>query len=385
MTNIIELNSLAVIISLLFVYKLLHYVYSIHKPIVLSRNPLIKSLKLCTVYPHILFSYGWVQSYYQLKRKIKIIPKTVKKEFILEISQDVEIKIILYEPNPSDSNKSVFLKTFFNRQEENIINENTSNTDIKVNILLIHGLNGTANSTYIKGMANVFLQKKCRVFCYNVRGALHPPKSNVFSHHGLTSDIKFTVEHILKNYNKKIILIGFSLGSNWVAKFLGEYNHPRIVAGIGICCPFDYNYLRSYYKKSKKSKFINYFITKNYKRYLKRSMINPPDFSKCRYMEEVDKMILSFLGEKNLDDFYRKSSCIIYISKIKVPFLFINTIDDPIIPKEVIPIKSCLKNKNIGVVLLRGGHLGFFTNKKDTMAEVIVSEFYDKLFSKGKL
>lgn len=376
MISFFELPLFAFIIILLFIYKLIEYYYAIHKPIIHSLNPLIKSLDLRTVYPHILFPNGWVQSYYQLKRKIRVLPKSIKKEFVLTISEDVEIKIIMYEPSKQ---KNISFLPVLNIKKR--INDDSSNIEISDNVLLIHGLNGTADSTYIKGMANVFLKKRCRVFCYNARGALHPPKSNIFSHHGLTSDIKFTVEYILKNNTGNLILIGFSLGSNWVAKLLGEYHNIRIIAGIAVCCPFDYLYLHKYYKHSQ-SRFINYLLTKNYKRYIKRSMINPPDFSKCKYIEDVDKVLLDFIGENDLYDFYKTSSCIGYIKKIKIPFLFINTLDDPIIPKEVIPIKLCLKNKNTGIILLKGGHLGFFTNNKNTMAEEIIEKFYDKLLEK---
>lgn len=108
-------------------------------------------------------------------------------------------------------------------------------------------------------------------------------------------------------------------------------------------------------------------------------MINPPDFGSCKYLEEVDKLLLEQLSEKTLEEFYAESSCISYISEINRPFLFINSIDDPIIPKEVVPTKICANNPNVGVVLLRGGHLGFFTNQQKTMAEVIVSQFFDKV------
>ncbi|MCA9750471.1 MAG: hypothetical protein KC414_15275, partial [Romboutsia sp.] len=68
------------------------------------------------------------------------------------------------------------------------------------NILLIHGLNGSSNSTYIRGMTNVFLRRNCRVFCLNARGSLIPPKSNNFNHIGFTSDLKIATEYILNNF-----------------------------------------------------------------------------------------------------------------------------------------------------------------------------------------
>ncbi|KAI5180302.1 uncharacterized protein PAEPH01_2734, partial [Pancytospora epiphaga] len=257
---------------------------------------------------------------------------------------------------------------------------------IKHNALLIHGLNGTSRSTYIRGMTNVFLKRNCRVFCYNARGALHPPRSNEFSHIGLTSDIRKVVEYILKNYQGDISLIGFSLGANWVAKLLGEYSNDRVSFGVAICCPFDFNYLRTYFKtNSYYARFLNYSMSRNYKRYIVRSMSVPINLSGCRFLDDIDSELLSIYKVKHIDDFYKENSCISYLHNIKTPTLFINTIDDPIIPHEVIPFEKCLENENIGVAILKGGHLGFFTNRSETMAETIVGEFTDKIWSLTKV
>jgi len=368
------------------------------------------------------------------------------------------------------------------------------------NVILVHGMGGSSNSTYIKGMANVFLEKNTRVFCFNSRGTRHKPVKSIFSHIGLTSDLKEVVEYVISKYTGNIILIGFSLGSNWVVKLLGEYSHPRITMGIAICCPFDFISLNSYFNvPSPYRRLLYHLMTWKYKKYINRSMDHNIDLSTCTKVEEIDGKMLEYMmgrdimrrgceskegevirrdsenregemirgdyesgtkrdcenrdgevmrrgcesgegvrsnnknknenknknknepslsrsditsssascngnkdnihmdnrnsihnGNKNepgnfadLNDYYTSGSCKHYLMGVDKPLLILNSADDPLIPQSILPIEECMRNKNVGLVLIRGGHLGFFRNQKRTSAEIIVEEFYDKVVSEG--
>lgn len=350
------------IVILIILYTIFYYKKHVYTPKIYTNNPIIKTLQCRKVYPFYFIPYGFIQTLYQLFRRVSIIKECTTSGMILKVSDDAEVFIDIHEPVRRSTRAS-----------------EDSADRIGHNVLLIHGLNGTSRSTYIRGMANVFLKKRCRVFCYNARGALHPPKSNLFSHHGLTSDIQFTVEYILANYEGHITLVGFSLGSNWVAKLLGEYSNDRIKMGVSVCCPFDFNFLKSYFKRNYYGRFIAYFMSRNYKRYLRRSMLTPLELTKSKFLDEIDTQLLGIYKKDSLEEFYKENSCISYLDRINRPFLFINAIDDPIIPPEVIPYDVCLRNANIGVAVLKGGHLGFFINRHETMAELVVSEFFDKV------
>ncbi|KAI4292410.1 hypothetical protein PAPHI01_1684 [Pancytospora philotis] len=385
-----------IFVFLLMMHTFFYYRRHVYVPKTFSKHPVIRAMGFKRVYPHYLLPFGFVQSVYQLFRRIRIVRGAKHASVILAVSSDADVYIDIYEmaqdAGPAGGahaadhaalvqvrlTKGAPLST--GAAAEKPPEARACAPPIRHNVLLIHGLNGTSRSTYIKGMANVFLKKNCRVFCYNARGALIPPRSNLFSHIGLTSDIKATVEHILANYPGYVSLVGFSMGSNWVAKFLGEYSHERVIMGVSVCCPFDFNYLKQYYgSTSLYARFINYSMSRNYKRYLRRSMQKPLNLSHCRFLEDIDRALLQIYQTEELDDFYRENSCITYLHKISTPMLFINTIDDPVIPHTVIPFETCLANPNLGIVMLKGGHLGFFTNGRETMAETVVSEFFTKL------
>lgn len=352
----------------------------IHRPKVYSKNQIFHELYPKYIFPLIYLPFGTLQSFFQLFRKVRIVKTQRSAKIVLKTEEGDEILMDVYDPilNMKDSSIQVIKNVKGDARKRKISNK--SKISIKNNILLIHGLNGSSNSTYIKGMTNVFLKKGCRVFCFNARGAKSPPKSNYFSHIGLTSDIKHAVDHILEKYNGDLMVIGFSMGSNWTAKFYGEYSHPRIKAGVAVCCPFDYIFLSKFFKSSYYNCFINYLLSKNYKKYLKKSMINPPNFDKLKFVDQIDSKIIKFLNYQNLNEFYEHNSCKNHIKRIDKPFLFINSEDDPIIPITVIPIDKCIENPNIGIMTIKGGHLGFFINNSITSVEIITSIFYEKIF-----
>lgn len=354
--------SLLGLIGAALAYRILFYRRHIHVPEMLSNNKLMRSLDIRAVYPHFLFPEGFLQSFCQLFRTIRITDRSIRSEMRVPIGGGVTIHLIVYEPaHGTDSHSS-------------------HNAAVE-NVLLVHGLNGSAESTYIRGMANVFLSRGCRVFCYNARGAMCSSKSDVFSHHGLTSDVRATAEHILARCPGRISMIGFSLGSNWVAKLMGEWSDERVRMGAAVCCPFDFTFLRAHYREGlgRGTRMVNYLMTNNYKRNLRRSLLAPPDLSGCRYLDEIDSNFLGIFGKGSLDEFYVESSCVNYVGRIDKPFLFINSVDDPVIPITVVPVDACLANENIGFIRMRGGHLGFLTNRSMTSVEEIMGRFYDRL------
>lgn len=293
-------------------------------------------------------------------------------------------------------NEEIKNGSFKNEKSENVYGDNKrsfhdnkkagkdlDNKRIKYNVLLIHGLNGSSKSSYIKGMANTFLKRDCRIFCFNARGSGGlEPTTNIFSHVGLFSDVKIIIKHILDNYEEDLCIMGFSMGSNWLATAMGDLNFEesksnRIKFCVGVCCPFDFLKLMDCMNKNWYLRIIQLFLTNNYKRYVQRTTVDKITLKGCKKLRDVDLKLKEITGIDFSDDYYKNSSCRLHLHNIKCPFLFLNTSDDPVIPEEVIPIEDCIKNPNISLIIIKGGHLGFFTNGKKTMAEIIIERYFD--------
>ncbi|EJW02554.1 hypothetical protein EDEG_03039, partial [Edhazardia aedis USNM 41457] len=145
-------------------------------------------------------------------------------------------------------------------------------------ILLVHGFNGSSNSNYIKNLAINLRACGYTVFAFNCRGTRLPLQTPVFYHIGFTDDLKRAVDYILNNYNGTLSLVGFSLGGNWVCKFLGEErfnNNPvykeRIMGAMAVSVPFNFKQIHQIFSKWHYRISIQRIMTNNYKAYLLRN------------------------------------------------------------------------------------------------------------------
>ncbi|WUR03056.1 alpha/beta-hydrolases superfamily protein [Vairimorpha necatrix] len=302
-------------------------------------------------------SFGVLQSYLQLYR---IVQPIKRKSYRLKVPYDGEIVLDVCE--------------------------NTN--DLKKNVLLIHGFNGSSNSKYIIGLSHHFENEGYKIFCFNARGTKEILNNSIFFHIGWTLDLTVAIEFILHNFSGSLEIYGFSMGANWVTKYLGKENlNPRIIKGGAICLPFDFYEIEKWMKNEKwvyKKRLFNRLLAYNFCKYIRRNKetfknaANLDLIFKCKSLREIDKLLTKkIFNIKNLSKYYKKESAVKHLKNIKVPFLILNSSDDPIIPEFIINKKECQKNKNILLIINPwGGHLGFLKNNlRQSLADEIILEF----------
>ena len=111
-------------------------------------------------------------------------------------------------------------------------------------VVLIHGLEGSSESTYMISSTKELNKAGFDTVCFNLRGCSGEDNRLLQTYHsGKTEDVDFVLKYILENYNyEKLVLVGFSLGGNLTLKYFGEYAkeiHPKISCGIAVCVPID--------------------------------------------------------------------------------------------------------------------------------------------------
>jgi hypothetical protein len=81
-------------------------------------------------------------------------------------------------------------------------------------------------------------------------------------------------------------------------------------------------------------------------------------------LQELDDIYTRKLaGFNTVHDFYRTMSCCHHLKSIKIPMVFINALDDPIVPPPLLEVirDATLNNDNLIYVEQKfGGHLGFY-------------------------
>lgn len=261
-----------------------------------------------------------------------------------------------------------------------------SRGDSKRNVLLVHGFNGSSNSKYIRGLAYILDKQGYRIFCFNARGTTTPLDSEIFFHIGWTVDLSAAVEYILDSYEGTLELYGFSMGAAWVTKYIGESTlDKRIIKAGAICLPFDFSRIEMHFNQSYKLRFYNRLLAHNFIRYLRRNRetfekagLDFEGVSRCKTIRDIDNIITrKVFSFEDIGKYYKDESCIHHIKNIKIPFLILNSKDDPVIPEFVIDKEECSRNKNILLVINPwGGHLGFLKNSfENSLADDIILDF----------
>ena len=250
------------------------------------------------------------------------------------------------------------------------------NSDMAV--ILIHGLEGSTQSSYILSLTALLNRHHYDVFAMNLRGCSGVPNRLLSSYHsGKTEDLDTIVQYIENQYVfKEISIVGFSLGGNMTLKYMGEIGvNSRIKSAIGVSVPCDLkgtteqmnlitnrlylnNFLKTLKAKSfgKLQKFPNSFLTqKNIK-----AIQNFKDFD--------DIYTAPAHGFKNAEEYWLKSSCKQFIPNIKTPTLLLTALDDPFLTDTCYPVEEAKVNPYFFLEATSyGGHVGFISSFKSRL------------------
>src|SRR5690349_21381003 len=104
-------------------------------------------------------------------------------------------------------------------------------------VLIIHGLEGSADASYVLGTASKAFAAGFNVLRYNVRGCGGTPHlSPALYHSGLTVDLHHVMrELIARDGLSQLFLIGFSMGGNQALKLAGELGNGTPEQFRGVC------------------------------------------------------------------------------------------------------------------------------------------------------
>ena len=250
----------------------------------------------------------------------------------------------------------------------------SSVTSNKIAIVL-HGLEGSSNSNYVKSLTQVLNDNKWDVVAVNFRGCSGESNRLLSSYHsGKTDDLSRVIEYLEEQYNyESFNIIGFSLGGNVTLKYLGQNEDTfskKIMAAVTVSVPCDLKgsseSIAKFWNKVYMQRFL---ISLKKKSHIKLKQF-PDSFLKKENIDNVknfydfDNMYTAPAhGFKDAFDYWEKSSSKQFINNIKVPTLLITATDDPFLSESCIPVKEANNNKNFALEITKhGGHVGFNSN-----------------------
>lgn len=236
-------------------------------------------------------------------------------------------------------------------------------------VVVLHGLEGSKNSHYAKGMLDAIADKGWHGVLMHFRGCGEQQNQNGTSYHsGDTKDIAYFSDYLAQTYpDHPKALIGFSLGGNVTVKYLGEHaNNPYRVASA-ICAPLDLASCSRCISKGFSKVYENYLLNM-----LKKSTINKVNAQKLKELSVSKIQSLNSIwqfddyvtgpinGFKNALDYYQKSSGKQFLTHIKQPFLVVHAQDDPFLShQDIVSLPQDLPQNINFEVSSKGGHVGF--------------------------
>lgn len=259
-------------------------------------------------------------------------------------------------------------------------------------LILFHGLEGSADRSYMLGSAKLFNKNGFDVLRVNLRGCSGSENLKFRSYHsGATEDLEEVVQFVIRKQKySHIFLKGFSLGGNLVLKYLGENkslpSELRGAVAVSVPC-----FLEGSAKSLLRIKNIPYAI--RFKRNLLQKLrqkqrsfpdrITQSDINKIKNLIDFDDVFTSKAhGFLNAKDYYTKSSSLHLLPNINIPTLLINARNDSFLSEECYPIKEATANDNLYLEVPKyGGHVGFHLKGEFFYNEIRALEFIQEILS----
>lgn len=251
-------------------------------------------------------------------------------------------------------------------------------------VIISHGLEGSSERHYTKGMAVHFFKHGWDALAWNCRGCSGEiNRLPRFYHHGATEDLAAVVDHALrKNYNH-IVLVGFSMGGSMTLKYLGEQTRPReIKSAITYSVPCDLGSSASELDKPDKKFYLKRFLKKLEKKIRTKAnqfptLLTAQGFETITSFREFDTRYTAPLhGFADANDFYSRASCYPYLPNIQIPALIVNAENDPFLPRACYPTGLAQHHTHLHLEIpARGGHVGFSLAGKTNWMETRALEF----------
>lgn len=242
--------------------------------------------------------------------------------------------------------------------------------------VVTHGLGGDSSKPYVKGMVRALNRAGWDTIAWNLRGSgKQLNRLPRFYHGGDTPDLEAVIQHGLKTGNyRHLALVGFSLGGNITARYIGEKGDKapsELVGSILVSAPVDLKGSADHLSTGARAYYMKFFVA-GYKKKLKAKHKLMPDLlditgiDKIKTFREFDSRYnTKWYGFKTADEFYRETSANQVLHNIKSPALFLSAWNDPFLPENCYPVEAAEKNKHIFLEAPEmGGHVGFFSFRK---------------------
>jgi len=245
---------------------------------------------------------------------------------------------------------------------------NNSDTPL---VILLHGLEGSSDSQYIRGMVKSLVKQGWCCAAINFRGCSGEINRLQRSYHsGATDDLNEIISLLSERYpDSSLHAIGFSLGGNVLLKWCAETGKQNpLKSAIAVSVPFRLAIAsttldsKGFFSRIYRWRLLRTLKIKTLKK-IQHGILDQ-DAAEIQYIRSLydfdNKVTAPLHGYKDADDYYSRASCYSHLEKIKIPTLLLHALDDPFMNSSAIP-DFADENSSVKLELSpHGGHVGFF-------------------------
>jgi predicted alpha/beta-fold hydrolase len=261
-------------------------------------------------------------------------------------------------------------------------------------IAIVHGLEGSSDSNYVRGIAEKAFRLGYHAVRLNQRNcggteSLTPTLYNS----GMSGDYRSVFEELANGDGfEQIFFVGYSMGGNLVTKMAGEYGDavPKALHGVCVVCPaMDLGACADALERPDNFFYQRHFVKGLMARYARKAKLFPGHyprngFGAVRSVREFDdKITAPQFGFRDAQDYYDAVGAKKVVAQVRVPMLMITAQDDPFVPYELFLRADPGQNPAIEYVTPEhGGHCGFISNRigaERFWAEQMIVKFCDAI------
>lgn len=261
-------------------------------------------------------------------------------------------------------------------------------------IVLVHGLEGSSDSPYMRGIAEKAFAAGFSVVRLNQRNCggterLTPTLYNS----GMSTDYRAVLfELIERDGIGEIFFVGYSMGGNLVLKMAGELGDktpPELRGVCGVCPAMDLGGCSEALEKRENFLYERHFVNGLMSRYRHKAALFPERYARdgfgpVRTVREFDdKITAPQFGFRDADDYYTHSSALRVAGAIRVPTLIVTAQDDPFVLFASFAVAAIRENPAIRFEAPEhGGHCAFISRHPGAerfWAEKRIVEFCEEI------
>ncbi|MGB7281469.1 MAG: alpha/beta fold hydrolase [Candidatus Acidiferrum sp.] len=263
-------------------------------------------------------------------------------------------------------------------------------------ILIVHGLEGSSESSYAVGIAEKTFHLGFHAVRLNQRncGGTETLTPTLYNS-GMSGDYRTVLEELSNGDGfEQIFFTGYSMGGNLVTKMAGEFGDgvPKALRAVCVVCPaMDLGACADALERRENFLYQRHFVKGLMARYARKAKLFPERYKMdglgaVRSVREFDdKITAPQFGYRDAQDYYDAVGAKKVVTQVRVPMLMIAAQDDPFVPYDLFVRANPAQNPAIRFIAPEhGGHCGFISNRSGAerfWAEERIVEFCQALRS----